>query len=478
MSSTGPVNWELARQVGIATASWGAEDPHPTEDERAELEQTVRAAELAVADLTALPAPADVSACEAVRRAQWVEASIASLRTDRADRRDALDGFAQRAAGRGLPGAPGHAGDGVGCPATSAGEDAAHGQRRDAEPGARHDRAAADGRAGRHRAGRARASACSASSTSPSPGRPAACRSSSPTSRGSSRSGSCRAMEFRAWVALHEVTHRFEFAAAVGSRALPRPGARPGRARRDRPVRPAAAAGVDGPLGPERDAGGDGGRRQPVRRGDVERAAPADRAGAGVRRGGGGLRRPRHRDGRAHDAVLVREDRRGRPAIPRGPPRRPGARAAAGPADDRRAAPARPGVLRHGRRADRPRPRCPGCGARRTRCPRCPSWRNRPSGWREWPDRPPFSSILQTVPIGDLVFANVIDAASRAAQGDMGQSSCTSARSPDGRSPSTSSATGRRRPGYVTEEIELISPAAWSRTGSGRRPGTCWAAWT
>ena len=80
MASTGPVNWELARQVGIASASWGADDPEPTETERAELEQTVRAAELAVVDLTALPAPADVSRVEAVRRAQWVEASIASLR--------------------------------------------------------------------------------------------------------------------------------------------------------------------------------------------------------------------------------------------------------------------------------------------------------------------------------------------------------------------------------------------------------------
>jgi putative hydrolase len=80
MASTGPVNWELARQVGIASAAWGAEDPAPTEDERRSLEQTVRAAELAVADLTALPSPPDVARVELVRRAQWVESSIASLR--------------------------------------------------------------------------------------------------------------------------------------------------------------------------------------------------------------------------------------------------------------------------------------------------------------------------------------------------------------------------------------------------------------
>src|SRR5438034_11244894 len=71
MASTGPVNWELARQVGIASASWGADDPVPGEDERSSLEQTVRAAELAVADRTALPSPPDVARVEAVRRAQW-----------------------------------------------------------------------------------------------------------------------------------------------------------------------------------------------------------------------------------------------------------------------------------------------------------------------------------------------------------------------------------------------------------------------
>src|SRR5881409_1992098 len=80
MASIGPVNWELARQVGIAAASWGTDDPAPSEEDRAGLEQTVRAAELAVVDLTALPMPLDVARVEAVRRAQWVEASIPSLR--------------------------------------------------------------------------------------------------------------------------------------------------------------------------------------------------------------------------------------------------------------------------------------------------------------------------------------------------------------------------------------------------------------
>src|SRR5439155_17641661 len=65
LSGTGPVNWELARQVGIAVASWGVEDPRPTEQDRVGLAETVRAAELSVADFTGLPAPPDVATVEA-----------------------------------------------------------------------------------------------------------------------------------------------------------------------------------------------------------------------------------------------------------------------------------------------------------------------------------------------------------------------------------------------------------------------------
>lgn len=79
-SGTGPVNWELARQVGIATAVGGDPDPDPTEEDREVLEQTVRAAELAVAELTGLEPPADVARVEPVRRARWVEANIDGLR--------------------------------------------------------------------------------------------------------------------------------------------------------------------------------------------------------------------------------------------------------------------------------------------------------------------------------------------------------------------------------------------------------------
>src|SRR5918911_5365876 len=43
LAGSGPINWELARQVGIAMASWGKEDPAPTDEDRRGFEDTVRA---------------------------------------------------------------------------------------------------------------------------------------------------------------------------------------------------------------------------------------------------------------------------------------------------------------------------------------------------------------------------------------------------------------------------------------------------
>ena len=60
LSSPGPVNWELARQVAIATASWGTDDPQPAEGDTLGLVETVRLAELAVADLTLDPSTREV----------------------------------------------------------------------------------------------------------------------------------------------------------------------------------------------------------------------------------------------------------------------------------------------------------------------------------------------------------------------------------------------------------------------------------
>src|SRR5207247_1218180 len=80
MTGAGPINWELARQVGIATAAWGKDDPPLSEDDRRGLEDTVRATELHVAELTGLSPPGEVARVAVLRRAQWVEATIQGLK--------------------------------------------------------------------------------------------------------------------------------------------------------------------------------------------------------------------------------------------------------------------------------------------------------------------------------------------------------------------------------------------------------------
>jgi putative hydrolase len=80
LSSSGPVNWELARQVGIATASSSGEDPHPGAEDLRGLEEAVRLAELQVAGFTGLEPPSDLPRVEAVRRTQWVERNLEGLR--------------------------------------------------------------------------------------------------------------------------------------------------------------------------------------------------------------------------------------------------------------------------------------------------------------------------------------------------------------------------------------------------------------
>ncbi len=80
LAGTGPVNWELARQVGMALAAGQRPDPEPSPEDRRGFESTVRAAELVVADLTGLSPPAEVTRVEAVRRGAWVEANVRGLK--------------------------------------------------------------------------------------------------------------------------------------------------------------------------------------------------------------------------------------------------------------------------------------------------------------------------------------------------------------------------------------------------------------
>ena len=79
-SSSGPINWELARQVGVASAVEAGEDRPPTDDDRHGFEEAVRVAELHVERFTGLAAPGDVAPVRVIRRAEWVNANTESLR--------------------------------------------------------------------------------------------------------------------------------------------------------------------------------------------------------------------------------------------------------------------------------------------------------------------------------------------------------------------------------------------------------------
>jgi putative hydrolase len=79
-SSSGPVNWEMARQIGIANAQEGREDVSPTDEDHRGFEGSVRVAEMHVARFTGLAAPTDVAEILTVRRADWVNANTQSLR--------------------------------------------------------------------------------------------------------------------------------------------------------------------------------------------------------------------------------------------------------------------------------------------------------------------------------------------------------------------------------------------------------------
>jgi putative hydrolase len=79
-SSTGPVNWELARQIAVASAASAGEDAAPSQAEQRAFEEGARVAELQVARFTGLEPPSDVAQIRAVRRAEWIQANVDGLR--------------------------------------------------------------------------------------------------------------------------------------------------------------------------------------------------------------------------------------------------------------------------------------------------------------------------------------------------------------------------------------------------------------
>jgi putative hydrolase len=79
-SSSGPVQWELARQLGVAGAAETGPDPAPDPTATAALEDAVRLAELRIVDTTGFASSSEVLHVEVVRRAEWIAAAIDQYR--------------------------------------------------------------------------------------------------------------------------------------------------------------------------------------------------------------------------------------------------------------------------------------------------------------------------------------------------------------------------------------------------------------
>jgi putative hydrolase len=189
-AGAGPVNWELARQLGVAMASPGGDDPVPTDEDRRGLEDTVRAAELHVADFTGIPQPNELSPVEPMRRSRWVEASIEGLKdlVEPAAVRVG-DMFARAQQEEQMP------------PEATQFAGAMMGQVAPLLLGVQVGTVL--GYLGQHVLGQYDVAV-------PRPG-PGAVRFVVPNIARFEREWSIPPIEFRAWVALHEVTHRFQF---------------------------------------------------------------------------------------------------------------------------------------------------------------------------------------------------------------------------------------------------------------------------
>jgi putative hydrolase len=79
-SSSGPVQWELARQLAVAGAAEAGTDPEPSASARDGLEDALRVAELQVVDFTGLEPATDLLRVGLSRRADWIAGAIDAYR--------------------------------------------------------------------------------------------------------------------------------------------------------------------------------------------------------------------------------------------------------------------------------------------------------------------------------------------------------------------------------------------------------------
>ena len=184
------MNWELARQVGVANAVEAGPDREPTEGDLRMLEEAVRVAELQVGRFTGLPAPGG-------RRAG---ARRPPRRLGERERREPQD--------------PARAGRPASSPTRSNVAPASSSRRRwrSSRCSCGSSRRSCSAPRSARCSGCSR-SGCSGSTTSPFPDPgPGQLLFVVPNLAAFERDWSLDPREFRTFVALHEVTHRFEFA--------------------------------------------------------------------------------------------------------------------------------------------------------------------------------------------------------------------------------------------------------------------------
>ena len=80
-SSSGPVQWELARQLAVAGAAESGSDPAADPTAAAGLEEAVRVAELRIVDVTSFEPSTEVLSVEVIRRAEWIATAIEEYRS-------------------------------------------------------------------------------------------------------------------------------------------------------------------------------------------------------------------------------------------------------------------------------------------------------------------------------------------------------------------------------------------------------------
>ena len=78
--SSGPVQWELARQMAVAGAAEAGSDAAPDTGANDAFAEIARVAELHVLELTDLAPTGDVLHVEVVRRADWIATAIEDYR--------------------------------------------------------------------------------------------------------------------------------------------------------------------------------------------------------------------------------------------------------------------------------------------------------------------------------------------------------------------------------------------------------------